>query len=386
MNIRKTLIIITTILILIGFTMVSSISYNLGMNYGVDNAEKIRKSRSAIALEHKKSLKTVQVREVTNADLNTTIKSSGRVVSLSNITISSEVGGKLEGNFSLKKGTKFSAGDILFSVKNTDMKLLLDAKKSNFMRLLSSLLADIKIDFPDQYSKWDHYFNAISLNSPIADIPETATSKEKNFIISKGLMAEYLSLKSDEEKLKKYSVRATFDGVISKTYTDKGASVNMGSPIIDVIKIGDMEVELSINTNEVNQIKIGGKVLFTDGTNQYNGIINRIGSFVNENTQSISVFAVINKDTERLYNGMYLDASIISEKIAHVMRIPRRAIFSSDKIFIVNGENKIEEKQINIVTEDGQNVIIDNLSDKTLVVIEPLINTKAGTKVNTIIK
>ena len=42
MNIRKTLIIIVSIVILLLFGLVSSISYNFGMSYGVDNAETIR--------------------------------------------------------------------------------------------------------------------------------------------------------------------------------------------------------------------------------------------------------------------------------------------------------------------------------------------------------
>ena len=208
MQIRQILIIITFIIILILFGLASYTSYNMGIKYGEQNAEKIRKSRISKAFVDEEKIKSVSVININNSNIQSEIISSGRVVSLNNITISSEVGGKLEGRYSIKKGIKFRKGDVLFKVKNTDIKLLANIKKSNLMNLLSSNLADIKLDFPTEYVKWNEFFNSISLNSSIGDFPKTTTSKEKNFIISRGIMAEYLSIKSDEEKLRKYTVRA----------------------------------------------------------------------------------------------------------------------------------------------------------------------------------
>jgi len=386
MEIRKILIITSSIIILLVFGLVSFVSYNMGISYGERNAEEIRASRLEDSLIHEKITKSVSVIKVNNANLQSLITSSGRVVSLNNINISSEVNGKLEGNFSIKKGTKFRKGEILFKVKNTDIKLLADAKKSNFMNLLSSNLADIKLDFPSEYTKWDMFFNSISLNSTIDHLPTTATSKEKNFIISRGIMAEYLSVKADEEKLKKYTVRATFDGVIARSYTDIGANVNIGSPVIDVIRNGNMEVELTVNTSEIDIIELGNKVTLTDGSNRFDGTIIRKGNFVNENTQNISVFVSISSDTDFLYNGIYLDATISSSTINNVCKIPRRAIFSNNKVFIVNSENELEIMNINIISNQGNNVMIDNIINNTMVVIEPLIDIKAGTIVNPIIE
>ena len=386
MKIRKLLIIIVAVLILIAFSMVSSISYDMGVNHGVTNAETIRESKITDSLIHESTIKTVNAIKIINSDIHSEIKSSGRVVSLNNITITSEVGGKINGNFSIKKGTNFKKGDVLFKIKNTEIKLLVDAKKSNFMNLISNNLADIKLDYPQDYIKWDNFFNSISFNTPISKLPETTTSKEKNFIISRGIMAEYLSLKSDEEKLKKYTIKATFDGVISKSYTDLGANINMGSPIIDVIRKGEMEIELTVNTSEINFIEIGNTVHFTDNNNNFDGTITRKGSFVNQNTQSISVFAEINSRNQLLYNGMYLESIIKTKKNKDVCKISRRSIFSDNKIFTINSNNELEIKSINIISNKGNNVIVDNISNNTIVVSEPLINIKEGTIVNPVIK
>jgi len=385
MKIRKLLIIIVSIIILLMFGLVSYVSYDMGISYGEQNAEEIRLSRTTDSLVHEEMIKSVSVIKVNNSDLQSEISSSGRVVSFNNINISSEVSGKLEGNFSIKKGTKFRKGDVLFKIKNTDVKLLADAKKSNFMNLLSSNLADIKLDFPAEYTKWDEFFNSISFNSPIRELPETSTSKEKNFIISRGIMSEYLSIKSDEEKLKKYTIRSTFDGVISRSYTDIGSNVNMGSPVIDVIRNGNMEVELTVNTSEIDFIKLGSKVTLMDGSHTFDGSIIRKGNFVNKNTQNISVFVSINDDADFLYDGMYLDAKISSIIINNVCKIPSSCVLDK-QVFIVNTENKLERINVNIISNQGNNVIVDNIINNTMVVSESLINTKAGTIVKPIIK
>ena len=159
MNIRKTLIIIVSAIILLLFVLVASISYNAGMSYGVINAETIRTKKAKTAATHQKEVKSVLVTKVNNIKIKNQISSTGRVVSLNNITISSEVQGRLVGNNTFKKGTEIKKGKVIFSVKNTDLKLLIEAKKSGFMSLISATMADIKLDFNSEYAKWNNFFN-----------------------------------------------------------------------------------------------------------------------------------------------------------------------------------------------------------------------------------
>ena len=384
MNIRKTLIIIVSIIILLLFGLVSSISYNAGMSYGVDNAEKIRASKAKSEETHEQHVKSVIVTKITNSQIKNEINSSGRVVSLNNITISSEVQGRLIGVNTFKKGTEIKRGDVVFSVKNTDLKHLIDAKKSRFMSLVSSNLADIKLDYNTEYSKWENFFNAINIENNLPDFPEMSSAKEKNYIISRSILAEYLSIKSDEEKLSKYTVYAPFDGIITKSYSDVGGNVNPGTPVIDFIRKGKMEIELTVNTSEINFINIGDKVNFIENGNTYNGKVIRKGNFVNPSTQNISVFTSIDVEKNSLYNGMYVSATIITKGIENVCKLPRRSIFKKNKVFIINKNNELKIKEVNIISYQDDDVIVENLSNNTLIVIEPLVNIKEGTIVKPI--
>ena len=130
------------------------------------------------------------------------------------------------------------------------------------MALISSTLPDIKLDFNNEYNKWNHFFNALDLKNNLVEFPKINSSKEKNFIVSRSILAEYLSIKSDEEKLSKYTVSAPFDGIITKSYSDVGGNVNPGSPVVDFIRDDKMEIELTVNTSEITFINIGDSVSF----------------------------------------------------------------------------------------------------------------------------
>jgi len=386
MNIRKVLIITVSAIILFLFGMIASISYKSGVSHGVKNAETIRAEKAKITEIHKKEVKSVLVTKVINTEINNQISSTGRVTSLNNITISSEVQGRLIGNNNFKKGTEIKKGEIIFSVENTDLKLLIKSKKSRFMSLISTNISDIELDFKSEYNKWNSFFNAIDLNKKLPDFPQMNTAKEKNYIISRAILAEYLSIQSDEERLSKYTVIAPFHGIITRSYSDVGGNVNPGSPVVDFIRKGEVEIELTVNTSEIDFINIGDKVNFWDDGKKYNGKITRKGGFVNTNTQNISIFSSINTNKENIYSGMYLDAKINTQVTDNVFKIPRRAIFDSNKIFTITNKNTLKIEKINILGYQENNVIIGNFKNNKLIVIEPLINMNEGATVNPILK
>ena len=87
MNLRKILIVVASVIILILFILVSYISYDYGMNYGVRNAETIRIEKAKISEVYDKQIKSVLVKKVKNTKIRNKISSTGRAVSLNNITI-----------------------------------------------------------------------------------------------------------------------------------------------------------------------------------------------------------------------------------------------------------------------------------------------------------
>jgi len=384
MKIRQVLIIITAITILLLFLFTSRVSYDAGIKHGVKNAEKIREDQAKNTETYTKKTRSVFVTKVNNTKIQSQISSSGRVVSSNNITISSEVQGRLIGKNTFKKGTEIKKGEIIFSIENSELQNLHHANKSKFKNMVLSALPDINLDFNSELSKWEKFKNTINLNSNLPDFPNTKTKKEENF--TSRIKEMYYSIKSEEERLKKYTVCAPFDGTIIKSYSDVGGSVNPGTPVVDFIRKGDMEIELTVNRSEIKYINVGDDVIFIDNKREYKGKIIRKAKFVNMNTQNISIFASIKTNESSVYSGMYLSANITTKKNKKGFKIPRRALINKDIVYIVNANDKLQKQKVNIIGQQGNNLIIDNLQNNILVVNEPLIAAKEGEIVKAIVR
>ena len=98
--------------------------------------------------------------------------------------------------------------------------------KAGFIIAFNNLV-DIKIDYNTEYPKWLNYFNSIDINKTLPNLPEM--KNEKQFIINRLILVDFEAIKSDEIRLNKYFIKAPFDGIITKSYTDIGGNVSRKS-------------------------------------------------------------------------------------------------------------------------------------------------------------
>ena len=385
MKVRQILIILLSFFLLGLIILSFNIGRKGGVKYGVENAEKIRaENQKKIDTTNTNSEKSKYVSVVTveNQLFPITLNGYGKVIASSSINISSEVQGILTSNIVLKKGTHFKKGQILFSIKNTDAKLALKSKKSSFLTLLTSILPDLTIDYPTSYNNWKIFYDKIDVDKPLPQLPEFKNSKEKSFIISRNILSQYYSIKSDEERLNKYTVVAPFSGSIIQAFSDNGAIVSPGMAVIKVLRDGKLEIEIPVLSKNLPLLKKNQKIELRANKNQIiEGTISRIGDYINSETQTVPVFVKINDSKIALYNGMYLESTIRCESNEMAMIIPRTAIFSDEKVYVVDKDNKLIETKIEISTYQDKTVLVTNLKNGTKVVSEAVINVKEGSEV-----
>ena len=385
MKARK-IVVFVLLLIFFGLLMiVGSISYNSGVSYGEANAEQIRKSKiinvDSVVVEN-----FVTAAYTLNEKAPIRVKSSGRIVPGKMISISSEVQGVLVSSITLKKGTKFRKGDLLFKLRDTDIKLMLAAKKSAYLSLIAQNLPDIATDFSSEFEKWNAFFNAINVDQPLNEFPEFNTTREKNFIISRNILAEYLSIKSDEFRLSKYFQFAPFSGSIVESFTDEGAIVNPGSPVIQIMRNDELEIEIPVPLKYMDNIKVGNRVELRENERSFDGVIIRKGEFINAKTQNVPVY-VKPQNTKSLYYGMYVEAILKLNSNQNVVRIPRKALFDNERLYTVNQQDStLVSISLNIRSSDDKFVYVENLSDSILYVTQPLINKEEKNKVTPVLQ
>jgi membrane fusion protein (multidrug efflux system) len=372
------------ILVGFAFVLIMVMVIYAGFSVGMMSGATVSKNKPLLELTKitkNTTLKKVKVEKVLLQTLPISVKGEGRVVSLKSIKVSSEVQGQVIGGINLKMGQVFKKGELLYQLDGKEYSLGLKAKKSNFVTMLAGVLADIKQDFPEQYSIWITFYSSVSPEGTLPEIPTPRSSKEKTFIAAKGISTEYYNIKSMEEKLRKYAYYAPFNGSVLASYTDKGAIVNPGSPVVDIIENGNLEIEIPLSTEAAKVIAIGSFVKLTDkSTNKkYTGRVQRKGSFVNATTQSIPVYVKITNG-DGLYSGMYLTAVFAAGNAKEVMIFPKRALINGNFIYEVK-DSLLLKKQINLVHQEDNKAYIKGIEANALVVIEPLTQAKDSMKI-----
>src|SRR6056297_3878469 len=115
----------------------------------------------------------VKVDTVSTKKLHPSMKYEGRISSYETVSLAAEVSGKImEGKVPFKEGEDFEKGDLLVRIYKEDAQAAMTSGKSNFLRTLSSILPDLKVDFPDEYQKWKNFFNEVNVKGDLPELPE----------------------------------------------------------------------------------------------------------------------------------------------------------------------------------------------------------------------
>lgn len=332
---------------------------------------KIRKAQLKI-----RKIKTVEV-EYSESQL-LEIKSYGRVKSVGRFDLVSEVGGEILRNTqALQVGQRFKSGAVLLNVDNRIQALNLKAIKSDFIKLISSVLPDLKVDYPQDYEKWKNYFEIVDQDKKLPALPSMESGSIKSFIVNKNILKQFYTIQGEEVKLEKYTIRAPFDGVIEKVFVQEGSGINPGAKIASLASASKLEVEVPLSTEEISFVKLGSVAILKDEKSgkSFTGKVSRIGDVVQSNTQSINVYVSLASDVE-LYDGSYLSLTIQASKVNESFRIPRKAIKDHGVVFIYS-EREVEKdsvKQIEgFVTMDTAEIVF---STPNYVLIKGIENKK----------
>ena len=328
----------------------------------------------------------VKVEVVKYSQLASEVSAPGRLSSVAEIDIVAEASGKIEaGSVALKKGARFSKGDLLFVIYPDEALLSLKARKSQYQNTLASIIPDLVIDYPEEEAPFTSFFSSIDVDKALPPMPEIRNDKLKIFLASRNVISEYYSIQRDELQLKRRTVRAPFNGTFKEVYMELGAYTNAGGRVARAIQTDDLELEVPLGRSGAPWIKPGDPVTVESENRalSWQGKVIRKSQFVDENTQSQSVFIHIGYDSKQpMLAGEYLVARFPVQAIDNVMEIPRNSVFNSNEVFVVRS-GRLAKKRINVVKVNERTLIFNGLAEGDSVVVQQLINVSEGTQVQT---
>jgi membrane fusion protein (multidrug efflux system) len=334
-------------------------------------------------IEMEAPVKRVKGRTIVNSDITSQIDLTGRLMAPDRIEIFSEVGGTLKASSSrFKEGNYFAKGSPLVSIDATEQQLNLLAQKSSLMNQITLMLPDLKVDYPESFTNWEQYLAQLDPEQGLKPLPEPVNQKERYYVSAKNLYNLYYTIKSQEERLKKYTIYAPFSGRVSESNITAGTLVRVGQKLGEFFNPNNYELEAAVNLDDLDFVRIGNKVqLSADGFEQtWEGSVRRISDIVDPNTQTAKVF--ISVRGKELREGMYLSATIQGRPLEQVVEIPRKLLQSGEQVYIVE-DSSLKLHPIELAQLKPQSVVVKGIPDNTILLDEVVIGAYEGMQVNT---
>ncbi|MBO0590626.1 HlyD family efflux transporter periplasmic adaptor subunit [Cellulophaga sp. E16_2] len=325
-----------------------------------------------------KVIKTVFASKVINGTIPIVISAHGNVVAKRRVELYAEVQGVFKkGSKLFKTGESYNRGEAIIRIDAAEYSATVQSAKSNLYNLLTSIMPDLRLDYPEIYSKWQAYLSAFDMNKTIAVLPEMTTDKEKYFITGRGILTSYYDVKTLEQRLAKYRISAPFNGILTEALVNEGTLVRTGQKLGEFINTDVYELEVSIPKTYSDLLQIGETVhlINLDKTNEYSGIVTRINGNVDQASQTIKAFIEIKN--KGLKEGMYLEAKLNAKKEENAIEVARGLLLENNQIFVIH-DSVLDVIDVTPIYFSDKTVVLKNVPDGETIVSKPVVGAYAG--------
>ncbi len=328
-----------------------------------------------------KIVKTVFVEEVVNKDIPIVITTSGNLTAKNKIDLFAEVQGVLKpSSKDFKAGTTYSRGENIIRINSDEFYANLQSQKSNFYNSITSIMPDIRLDYPNEFPKWQAYLNNFDINKPTPKLPLMNSDKEKFFISGRGINTAYYNVKNLEVKLGKYNLRAPFTGILTEALVTPGSLVRVGQKLGEFIDPSVYEMEVSVNAEFADLLKKGNNVELhnLEKTKEYTGKVIRINGKVDATSQTIKAFIqVAHKD---LREGTYLEADLTARSEKEAVEVSRKLLVDNKQMYVVR-DSVLDLINVDPVYFSAETAVIKGLENGTLMLSKPTPGAYQGMQV-----
>jgi len=327
-------------------------------------------------------IKIVETRNVTLGEVPAEIIAYGRLASSQPVILYSEVEGTLErGDLPFRPGQSFKKGDLLLKIDTRQIKLDINAYKSELLTALASVLPEIKVDFPEEFPVWQEYFNNCRFDKRIPELPAAANQKIKLYLSRFNVYKIYFTIRDMEILHEKHFFYAPFIGSIITADLRVGSNVRPGTRLGEIINLENLEAEMPVPAEDIQWIDHRRPVTLNSSeiTGTWTGRIRRIGKTIDTRTQTVQIYIAVDQSgDENLYDGVFLKATIPGKKIPNACSVPRQALYEQKFVYVIENE-RLSYRQVQVVRGQPDYVIVNGgLADGDLLVVEMLQGVAPG--------
>ncbi|TLP82799.1 efflux RND transporter periplasmic adaptor subunit [Maribacter sp. ACAM166] len=335
-------------------------------------------SKKTFKPKSEKVVKTVFTEIVENSTIQIVVTANGNLTAKQRVELYAEVQGVFKkGSKLFKEGQAFRQGEAIINIDADEYAASVQSAKSNLFNQLTAVMPDLRLDYPDIYSKWQGYLTNFDMSKSTPALPEMITEKEKFFISGRGILTSYYNVKNLEQRLLKYRIVAPFSGVLIEALVTEGTLVRVGQKLGEFINPEVYELEVAISKTYADLLKVGESVELTnlDDDTKYKGKVSRINGSIDQASQTVKAY--IEVDNKDLREGMYLEANLDAKKEENAIEIDRGLLLEGNRIFVVR-DSVLDIIDVDPVYFSDKRVVLKNVPNGVTIMSKPLSGAYTG--------
>lgn len=322
--------------------------------------------------EESQRLVSLYVDEVKSDTVTISVQTQGDVRPKTEIDLVPQVSGRIVGmSESFAEGAEFSPGETLIKIDDTNYKLAViraEARVSEARVNVERELANAKI-------KREHWLDKRTDGEPTPfalNQPQVMDAEAK-------LLAAEADLKEAKLNVARTEINVPFLGRVVKKSVGIGQYVTAGTTLGRVFSTDTVEIRLPLTDVQLEELNLpmgymadafnAPKVEFTarvgSREHSWSGRIVRTHASVDQQTRLIYAIAEVedpygigSDNGTPLAVGMFVHADIAGVSSQEAMVLPRLALRSANKVYVINDENRLEIRTVDILSTSDDVVLV----------------------------
>lgn len=310
---------------------------------------------------------TVEVIPLVRQDYQVWVSSRGTVSPLTSSTLVPEVSGKIVAvAASFKNGGFFQAGETLLQIDPRDYQ--------HAVTIARAELAERRQGVAEEQARRLRASNDWQ-KMQLPGEPDPLVLRQPQLeTVQAQLAAAEARLLQAELELERTRITAPYAGRVLTKQVDFGQYVSAGSALADIYASDSVEVRLPITAEQQAFLELPeeGRVsaapvefIARIGMREdlWTGRLVRTEGSVDVRSRQLFVVAQIDNPylpqpgRVPLKIGQFLEARILGRLLGHVFVIPRNAVRGEQTVQLVDGENRLQRRELDILWRDQQNLI-----------------------------
>jgi membrane fusion protein (multidrug efflux system) len=307
----------------------------------------------------------VEISKPTRGDIYAVYTGTAPIEAFSEADVIGKVGGEVR-EILVEEGDIVSKGQILARLDGDRLRLELSESEARLRKLQRDYERNIDLSEKGLISTGD--FEKIKFETE---------AQQASFNLAK-LELDYTN------------IQAPIDGVISERFIKLGNTISVNDPVFRVTSFDPLVAYLHVPEREYRNIEIGQTVgIDVDALEgpPVEATVTRVSPIVDPETGTFKISIEIYDEQRRIKPGMFGRISVVYDKHANVLQVPRSAIVEEvgqSSVFVVENDIAVRKYVETGYNDEGMVEISSGLTDDASVVIVGQIGLKPDASVTVI--